>query len=78
MARYWRSSSHLLQVFVIKTDYQLLTFLMPSRAQLIQTDASGHCNELSSSFYCKALKLDPVEQAIGKNENVVKREIETI
>lgn len=51
---------------------------MPSRAQLIQTDASGHCNELSSSFYCKALKLDPVEQAIGKNENVVKREIETI
>lgn len=49
---------------------------MSSRAQLIQTDPSGHCNELSSSFYCKALKIDPVEQSTEKNTNTVKKEIE--
>lgn len=51
---------------------------MPSKAQLIQTDAPGRCNELSGSlfffFNCKALKLDPAEQAIGKKiKNIVKK-----
>ena len=51
---------------------------MSFRVQLIQTDASGHCIELSGIFYCKSLKLELLELVIERNETIVKKEIKTI